>query len=149
MIYIDPSDIWEKFQENKTSLEGHYLTCAEDDDIKIFMTVESGDLVLAAEDYTSGDSQYETIESEDEAIEVYSTMLTWIACTGEALDDDDVPDDPDSDMEPILAAAYAFIGVLAGKPPDKLGLDKDDLEDAAYQMAWYLKGRYRLDSMLA
>ena len=142
MIYIEPKDLWEKFELNKTVLNGHTITCAEDQQTTILMTIEEGSMVLIANDFELGDSQYEVADSEEEAIEIYSEWLSLL----EPEDIDDV-DDSD-DIEPILAATYAFIGVLTGETPSNLGLTKTDLEDAAYQMSWYLRGRHDIESLI-
>ena len=151
MIYIDPSQLWETFEANKACLEGQYLTCAEDKNFKIVMTAERGDLCLVANDMTYKKSHYETVESEDEAVEAYEGMLMWLDDDEEedVVIDEPVDDDRYEEMEPILAATYAFIGVLVGETPNKLGFTVDDLEDAAYQMAWYLRGRHDIDTLLA
>ena len=142
MIYIEPKDLWEKFELNKTVLNGHTITCAEDQQTTILMTIEEGSMVLIANDFEVNDSHYEVADSEEEAVEIYSEMLAWLEPEPEDEEEDD------DDIEHILAATYAFIGVLTGETPSNLGLTKPDLEDAAYQMSWYLRGRHDIESLI-
>lgn len=148
MIYIEPKDLWEKFQTNLSVLDGHYITCADDDDsTTICMTMDSqGELVLMAFDSETGDDFYESFADEESAVDAYKEMLTWLSDETKPVADEP-EEDPDDFMEPILAATYAFAGVLIGSAPDKL--IREDLEDIAYQMAWYMKGRYDIESLLA
>lgn len=149
MIYIEPAELWEKFQTNKTSLIGHYLTCAEDDTMSIFMTAdENNELTLMATEFDTGNEYVESFDTETIAVAAYEEMLTWLA-EDDTLDPEPTEDDAEDFMQPILAATYAFTGVLTDLPPDKLGLTRDDLEELAYQMAWFLKGRFDIDSQLA
>lgn len=148
MIYIEPKDLWEKFQTNLSVLDGHYITCADDDgDLTICMTADaSGELVLMIFSSESGDDYYESFADEESAVHAYRDMLTGFPDPPES-PADEPEEDPDDFMEPILAATYAFAGVLIGSAPDKL--IREDLEDIAYQMAWYMKGRYDIESLLA
>ena len=145
MVYIEPKDIWEKFLENKSMLDGHTINCAEGNNVIIYMTCEDGNMVLVIEDYNTDKTEYEVVESEEEAVWCYENALGWI------LEDCDPAETEDEDdfLDPILASTYAFIGILTAEDPVDLNLSKVDLEDIAYQVAWYLRGRYDIDSQLA
>lgn len=137
MIYIQPKELWEKFETNKTILPGHYLVCAEEDGRSIRLSVEEGDLLLIYE----GDDEYfdETFDNEADAIAFYEEMLNWLSEPAEdGLEDDpDVPEDPEI-SDQLLAATAAWICVATRCKPAELNMSPLEIEDAARAMLWEL-----------
>ena len=140
MIYVTPETVWEKFQTNKAALADRYLTCADDDFMRIILTAdESGNFQLICEDYQSGDVFDQTFfpDEKEDAVEAYEEMLSWLEA-----EDEDEPEEPESEIpEKVLAAAYAFIGVLTGEDPDDLGVVRDDLESLVLLLDRWLQTR--------
>ena len=136
MIYIEPRDLWDKFEANKTILPGHYLACAEEDGKSIKLSVEEGDLLLIYD----GEDGYvdEVFDNEADAIYAYEEMLNWLSEPAEdgPEDDPDVPEDPeisDQLLAPycphrlqkvpaggLLRVAYDDSGTLAAQRHDPL-----------------------------
>lgn len=137
MIYIEPQDLWEKYESNKTSLEGHYLTCAEDDRNSIRLSIEEGSLLLSYE----GEGGYydEAFDNEADAIYAYEEMLGWLSEPAEdgPEDDPDVPEDPEI-SDQLLAATAAWLCVATHCKPQDLNMTTFEIEDFAVNMLWEL-----------
>lgn len=137
MIYIEPQELWEKFETNKTILPGHYLSCAEDDRNSIRLSIEEGSLLLSYE----GEGGYydEAFDNEADAIYAYEEMLGWLSEPAEdgQEDDPDVPEDPEI-SDQLLAATAAWLCVATRCKPEELNMSPLEIEDAARAMLWEL-----------
>ena len=137
MIYVEPRDLWDKFEANKTILPGHYLACAEEDGKSIKLSVEEGDLLLIYD----GEDGYvdEVFDNEADAIYAYEEMLGWLSEPAESgpEDDPDVPEDPEI-SDQLLAATAAWICVATRCKPEELNMSPLEIEDAARAMLWEL-----------
>lgn len=137
MIYIEPKDLWEKFEANKTILPGHYLACAEEDGKSIKLSVEEGGLLLI---YDGDDGCFdETYDNEADAIYAYEEMLGWLSEPAESGPEDDpgVPEDPEI-SDQLLAATAAWLCVATRCKPEELNMSPLEIEDAARAMLWEL-----------
>ena len=136
MIYIKPQELWEKFETNKTILPGHYLTCAENDEHSIRLSVEEGDLLLSYEG--TGGYYDEAFDNEADAIAAYEEMLSWFS------EEEDDPDgDPDTPEPPevsdqLLAATAAWLCVAMHCKPKELNMSEMEIENFACNMLWEL-----------
>lgn len=137
MIYIEPRDLWDKFEANKTILPGHYLACAEEDGKSIKLSVEEGDLLLIYD----GEDGYvdEVFDNEADAIYAYEEMLGWLSEPAESGPEEapDVPEDPEI-SDQLLAATAAWICVATKCKPEELNMSPLEIEDAARAMLWEL-----------
>ena len=136
MIYIKPKELWEKFETNKTILLGHYLSCAENDEHSIRLSVEEGDLLLSYEG--TGGYYEEAFDNEADAIAAYEEMLSWFS-----EEEDDPDEDPDTPEPPevsdqLLAATAAWLCVAMHCKPKELNMSEMEIENFACNMLWEL-----------
>lgn len=149
-VFIPPEEIWDYFVANRKEMMYRYVSLAENDCCSIQMTADDDGLVLC---YDCPDDYFcESCCDREEAERSYRIMLEEM--DAELPEKADEADDPDpeeptaDDLSPVLAATYAYTGVLLGFAPDELGLTDEDLEEIALQVSWFLKGRHDLETVL-
>lgn len=136
MIYIKPKELWEKFETNKTILPGHYLSCAENDEHSIRLSVEEGDLLLSYEG--TGGYYEEAFDNEADAIAAYEEMLSWFSEEeDDAEEDSDTPEPPEV-SDQLLAATAAWLCVAMHCKPKELNMSEMEIENFACNMLWEL-----------
>ena len=136
MIYIKPQELWEKFETNKTILPGHYLTCAENDEHSIRLSIEEGDLLLSYEG--TGGYYDEAFDNEADAIAAYEEMLSWFSEEEDDPDEDSDTPEPPEVSDQLLAATAAWLCVAMHCKPKELNMSEMEIENFACNMLWEL-----------
>lgn len=146
MIYVEPNNLWETWEANKSSLPGRYITLAEDSEgCTVSLSEEEGELLLIYQDVENDYTRYETAVSEDEAVYLYEGLLAWLAPEEDDAADDGYTDDIPPEIPPDLqAATAAWLCVALETEPKDLGMDQRDIEFAAREMLWAIQNAFNM-----
>lgn len=136
-VLVQPSEIWEYFQEHKKELEESYLLVASDDDgeVEIYLTEENGMPYFRVEISGQCESEADSISkinAEGNYRELISLFIEDEYGT-EMFSDDEI-----DRLNEIQNAAEGFLMVLLGCSPDEACMEENEIDEVVDRVEEFL-----------
>lgn len=126
-VDVQPSEVWEFFQQNRKELAEKYLLVASSDDgeVEIYLTEENGMPFFSVEVNGECESEADSVSKANAENNYRELLSLFIDSDGssELFDDDEL-----ERLNEIQAAAEDFLSVLIGCYPEEACIEYDEID---------------------